>query len=125
MRPLLKRLIVCLLAVSFTSLQLTPAYAGLVGTQTLIDHAAAKIDRARLQDALQRAEVRKLLAGHGVSIEHARARIDALTDQEVSQLATHFNDEPAGGVIIEIVVAAAVVFVILELVGITDVLPQF
>lgn len=125
MRLLLKRLIVCLLAISFASMQLTPAYAGMVGTQMLIDHAAAKIDRDRLRGTLEREQVRNLLAKHGVTSEQAQERIDALTDQEVNQLAAHFSDEPAGGFIVETVLVAAVIVLILELVGITDIFPQF
>lgn len=125
MRLVIKRSIVYLLAVSFTSLQVAPAYAGMVGTQTLIDHAVGKIDRDRLKDALERDEVRKLLAKHGVTTEQAQERIDSLTDAQVSGLAAHFNDEPAGGFIVEAVVVAALVVLILELVGITDIFPQF
>ena len=121
----IKRLVTCLLTISLTFLQVAPAYAGMVGTQTLIDHAAAKIDRDRLKDSLERDEVRKLLANHGVTVEQAQERVDALTDQQVSQLAAHFDDEPAGGFVIEVVVIAALVVVILELVGITDIFPQF
>jgi hypothetical protein len=91
----------------------------------LIDHASTKIDRDRLKGALQRDEVRKLLTSHGVTTEQAKARIDALTHQEVSQLAGQFDNKPAGGLIIETVIAAALVVVILELIGITDIFPQF
>jgi hypothetical protein len=120
-----KKLIVPLLATSFTFLQVAPAYAGMVGTQSLIDHASTKIDRDRLKGALQRDEVRKLLTSHGVTTEQAKARIDALTHQEVSQLAGQFDNKPAGGLIIETVIAAALVVVILEVIGITDIFPQF
>lgn len=124
MRSHLRRFIICLLAVSFASLQIAPASAGLVGTQTLIDQVAQRIDRERLKDTLERGQVRKLLADHGVSMAQAEERIDALTDEEVSQLAAHFDEEPAGGVI-EIVIIAALIVVILELVGITDIFTQF
>lgn len=124
MRSHLTRPIAYLLAASFMFVQITPAYAGMVGTQTLIDQAQAHVDRDRLNSALEREEVRKLLAGHGVSPQQAQARINALTDAEASHLAAHFDKQPAGGVI-EIIIIAALVVVILELVGITDIFTQF
>ncbi len=124
MRSHLKKSVASLLAVSFMFLQVAPAYAGLIGTQTLVDRASAELDRDRLKSALQRDQVRDLLADHGVSIEQAEERIDALTDAEVSQLAADFDKLPAGG-IIEIIIIAALVVVILELVGITDIFTQF
>jgi hypothetical protein len=124
MRSRLKNSLICLLAVSFMSIQITPAYAGLVGTQTLIDQAQAEIDRDRLKNVLERDVVRTLLAGHGVSPAQAQERIDALTDAEVSQLAAHFDKQAAAGVI-EIIIIAALVVAILELVGVTDIFTQF
>ena len=60
----------------------------------------------------------------GVTLEQAQERIDALTDAEVRDLAAHFDDKAAGGVI-EVILLAALVVVILELVGVTDIFPQF
>lgn len=124
MRSHLNRSIGCLLAVSLVFVQLTPAYAGIVGTQSLIEQTQAQLNRDRLKTALERAEVQTLLARHGVSLSQAQERIDALTDAEVSELAAHFGDKAAGAVI-EIILIAALVVVILELVGVTDIFTQF
>jgi hypothetical protein len=124
MRSQLNRSMACLLAVSLAFVQLTPAYAGIVGTQSLIEQTQAEINRDHLTTALERAEVRTLLASHGVTLEQAQERIDALTDAEVRDLAAHFDDKAAGGVI-EVILLAALVVVILELVGVTDIFPQF
>jgi hypothetical protein len=124
MRAHLKKSIAYLLAVSFVSLQLTPVYAGMVGTQTLVNQASSEVNRDRLKIALKRAHVRELLASHGVTVTQAQERIDALTDQEVSQLAGDFDDK-AGGQVLEILIIAGLVVVILELVGITDIFAQF
>jgi hypothetical protein len=124
MRSQLKRSIACLLAVSFVFVQLTPTYAGMVGTQSLIEQTQAEINRDRLTAVLARAEVRTLLANHGVTLEQAQKRIDALTDSEVRDLAAHFDDKAAGGVI-EVILLGALVVAILELVGVTDIFTQF
>lgn len=124
MRLHLTKSVAYLLAASFLFMQVAPAYAGMIGTQTLVDQASVELDRDRLKNALERDQVRDLLADHGVSIEQAEERIDALTDAEVSQLAADFDELPAGG-IIEILIIAALVVVVLELVGITDIFTQF
>ncbi len=104
---------------------IAPASMGMIGRQIIIDQAAAEVDRNRLKSILECETARKLLASHGVTDEQAKERIDALTDQEVNQLATHFDEQPAGGVIIEAIVIAAIVVVIPELVGITDIFVAF
>ncbi len=124
MYPRLKRSIAYWLAISFALMQVTPAYAGMIDTQALVDEASAQFERDHLKSALEREEVRRQLAEHGVTVEQAQERIDALTDQEVSQLAAHFGDRPAGGVI-EFIIIAGLVVVILELVGVTDIFTQF
>jgi hypothetical protein len=129
MRSHLKKFIAYLLAVSFAFTQISPVYAGMIGTQTLIDQASVKIDRERLKDALERSEVRKLLADHGVTVEQAKVRIDALTNEEVRQLAADFDKLPAGAGVIELLfisgLVAALVVVILEGLGIIDVFTAF
>ncbi len=124
MRSQLNKLIACLLAASLAFVQLTPAYAGIVGTQSLIKQTQAEINRDRLTTALERAEVRALLVSHGVTVEQAQERIKALTDAEVRALAADFDEHAAGGVI-EIMILAALVVAILELVGVTDIFTQF
>jgi hypothetical protein len=124
MRSHLKNSIAYLLTLSFLFMQMAPAYAGMIDTQTLVDEAGAKVDRERLVNALERDQVRSLLARHGVTEVQMRARIDALTEEEISQLAAHFEDKPGGGVI-EVLIIAALVVVILELVGITDIFTRF
>jgi hypothetical protein len=122
---LITRLIAYWLAVSFLGLQIAPANAGMIGTQTMVNQAAEKADRNRLKSILERERARKLLTSHGVTVEQAKERIDALTDREVSRLAAHVDEQPAGGVIVEAIVIAALVVVILELVGTTDIFAGF
>ncbi|MBA2410091.1 MAG: PA2779 family protein [Gammaproteobacteria bacterium] len=126
MRSRLSRFLAYVLTSALMITPVMPAYADMVGTQALVNKATADWDRERLSNAVEREEVRVLLAEHGISPKEAKKRIDALTDREVRQLAqADFDKLPAGAGVIEVLVIAGLVVVILELVGITDIFTQF
>jgi hypothetical protein len=62
-----------------------------------------------------------------VNPEEAKARVDSLTDQEVAEIAARFDQLPAGGNGIGVIVGAAVliflVLLITDILGVTDVFP--
>ncbi|MGH8500885.1 MAG: PA2779 family protein [Gammaproteobacteria bacterium] len=126
MHSRLSKFIAYVLTLGLVAMPVMPAWAGMIGTQTLVDEASAEWDRDRLSRALARNEVRTLLAEHGISQREAQERIDALTDREVRQLAAaDFDRLPAGAGVLEVLVIAGLVVVILELVGVTDIFTQF
>src|SRR5438309_7192234 len=53
--------------------------------------------RELLGSLLDRADVRAALERHGVSADDAKARVDALSDDEVERLAARFDSFPAAG----------------------------
>lgn len=92
MRAILARLLIlCLLAAPFH------ARAGLVPTDEAAAGSDAQAARAMVAGVLQRGEVSSRLQSLGVSPEAAAARVAALTDAEVSRLATQIDQAPAGG----------------------------
>jgi hypothetical protein len=54
-------------------------------------------DRAKVKAMLERPEVVREMQKMGIPPEKAAARVDAMTDVEVSQLAGRLNALPAGG----------------------------
>lgn len=56
-------------------------------------------ERVRVQSMLERPEVAAELQKMGIPPDEARARVDAMTPQEVSQLAGRLDALPAGGAI--------------------------
>jgi hypothetical protein len=70
---------------------------------------------------MSRDEVRSLLKSNGLTVEEAQARVDSLTNKEVSQMADKFNELPAAGDAAVVVLVIALVVIILELAGITDI----
>lgn len=103
--------------------QTMPAYAGLIGTEQFMANQIADQDRQTLHNVLERDDARKLLEKHGVSTEQAQERIDAMTNEEVRIMAQKFNSLPTagdGGILLAVLVVI-LVFVILDLAGVTDI----
>jgi len=96
----LNRNIVRLLVASLCTLglPLPHAQAELVATDQVdtsrySEHSA----RERLNTLFDRADVRAALEKHGVSVDEARSRVDALSDEEVEMVAARFDSLPAAG----------------------------
>jgi Family of unknown function (DUF6627) len=88
-------LVVCLCALG---LPVPAAHAELVATDRIASPGLAQPSaRARLDAILDRADVRAELERHGVTADQAKARVDALSDDEVERLAARFDALPAGG----------------------------
>ena len=73
------------------ALAVPQAYAGMIG----IDDP----ERERVKAMLERPEVATELEKRGVAPAEARARVDAMTPQEVSQLAGRVDALQAGGAV--------------------------
>jgi hypothetical protein len=117
----LSKSIIYLLIISFIFVQISPAFAGIVGTDSYLSEQTAQQDRENLRALMSRDEVRSLLETNGLTVEEAQTRVDSLTDKEVSQMADKFNELPAAGDAAVVVLVIALVIVILELAGITDI----
>src|SRR3954462_8798803 len=71
------------------ALTVPQAHAGMIGTQDP--------ERERVKGMLERPELATQLEKMGVSPADARARVDAMTPEEVSQLAGRLDQLAAGG----------------------------
>lgn len=74
-----------------------PAAAGLIGTEQAVADSPAGSERERVNALVARPEVARQLQALGLPPENAKARVDAMTDQEVHALATRLDQLPAGG----------------------------
>ena len=121
----LKRVIAMLLVASVASTGfLQTAQATLIGTEQVARAASgASDDRARIDEALARADIRDQLQALGVDPRHAADRIAALTDEEVARLAEALDSAPAGGSLIGAVVFVFVLLLITDILGLTKVFP--
>jgi hypothetical protein len=99
------------------------ASAQMVGTETVVEHAAAEQSRAKILSLVKRDEVRAQLEARGVSIEQAQARVAALTDEEAMQVAAQIDQLPAGGDILGTAVFVFIILLVTDILGYTKIFP--
>jgi hypothetical protein len=97
------------------------AHAGVISTEQYLTARDREATRSRISAVLARDEVRRQLEQYGVDPAAADARVAALTDQELEQLAGELENMPAGGSLLAVVGITFIVLLILELVGVIDI----
>ena len=117
----LSKSFIYLLIISFLFVQVSPAFAGIVGTDSFLSEQSIQQDRENLRNLMSRDEVRSMLEMNGLTVDQAQERVDSLTDMEVKQLAKKFEELPAAGDAAVVILIIALVVLVLELAGITDI----
>jgi len=105
------------------SLHAPIAQAALVRTEVITAAAQAQQNREQLNTMLTRQEVRDALLARGVDPADIQARIAALTDEEIQQLAANVDEMPAGGSALGVVALVFLVLVLLDVTCLTDIFP--
>ncbi len=119
-----RSLVAASLVVSIAGMTLPlPAQAGMLATEQAVDSAA----RARVGALLEREDLQAKLAAYGVKASDVKARVAAMSDDEVAQLDSRIASTPAGGDAAGALIGAAVlVFIVLlitDILGYTHVFP--
>ncbi len=119
-----KRFIATLLVAttSLTSLPLT-AQAGIVPTDEVLPQSAAAVHRERVSSFLARDDVRQALQAQGVSPQAAAERVQAMSDNEIEQLAGRIDQAPAGGDVLGVLFTVFIVLLVTDIMGLTKVFP--
>ncbi|HET9404620.1 MAG TPA: PA2779 family protein [Burkholderiales bacterium] len=115
-RCIARLLIVCTLGMGMP----VSSMAGIVAT----DRVHAGVERDQVVNFLERADVRARMQGLGVDPDAARARVDAMSDDEVAALASRIDEMPAGGH--DVLSALVLIFIILlitDILGLTKIFP--
>jgi hypothetical protein len=101
------------------------AHAGIVTTDQAAHQQAVAVDRDQLLAALDRQDVRDQLEALGVSPQEAAKRINALSDQQLAEVADHVDHMPAGqgfiGFVIGVALITLIVLVVTDALDVTDV----
>jgi len=119
MNMLVKKFIQCLLIVTAAMAVSLPSQAAMVGTAQLqagelaIDFASINVKRDWI--------TQQLVIG-GVDNAAAKLRVAALTDAQIVKIHQRIDEEPAGG---NILVIIFLILVITELMGVTDIVPNW
>lgn len=103
------------------------ARASMISTERLLEASEIERERARIRQFLTREDVEAKMISLGVDPAEARSRVNALSDQEVRQVAAKIDTLPAGqgdaGTIVAVILIAFLVLVITDLAGATNVFP--
>ena len=107
-----------LLAFSLLALMSPSAQAGMVGTQQLIDPAAASISLSS-----ERETIRQQLVELGVEPVAAAQRAASLSDAQIAEIDQRLAEMPAGADVGSVILTVFIVFVITDVIGATDIFP--
>jgi hypothetical protein len=114
---------VMIVSMSSMSIWMPSAQATMVSSEQVIASQTVQHDRERLRALFERADVREQLLARGVDANAAKARVDALTDNEVAGIAGKLDSLPAGGEIIGTIVFIFLVLLVTDILGFTKVFP--
>ena len=107
------------MAVSFQA----PAVADIVSTEQILVETKVGAQKAELGALLERSDVRQQLTGMGVDVADAQQRIDNMTDTELAAFYEKMDILPAGEGALEAVIAILLIFILLDIAGVTDIFP--
>ncbi len=119
--------LVIAVAMLVVSLPLGKAQAALVSTEQLLAAGHGAAERARVLGFLERADVREQIVALGVDPDEAAARVQALSDAQVQEIAGQLDQLPAGqsavGIVIGAILLVFLILLLTDLLGLTNVFP--
>jgi hypothetical protein len=119
-----KRFITVLLIASTTMMGLPlSAHAAIVPSEVTLSADRAHFNRAYVNTFLARADVRSAMQERGVDSADALARVQAMSDAEVAQLAGRIDQAPAGGDVLGLVFTVFIILLVTDILGLTKVFP--
>lgn len=110
------------------SMPFNMANAAMVGTETIVQNEVQELsDRDRVQGFLDRQDVQEAIKAQGIDPSEAQARVNSLSNEEVTRIAGQLDHLPAGGSLLTDVLGVALVIAIVlfitDILGLTDVYP--
>ncbi len=124
---LARRFIASTLMVSCTLMGLPmSAQAAIVPTDALVttqEAQFAEANRARVNTFFARDDVQLAMVQQGVEEGAAAARVNAMSDAEIAQLAGKIDTAPAGGEVIGVLFTVFIVLLVTDVLGLTKVFP--
>ena len=97
------------------------SYAGIIGTQTLIENQQTNDSQARVEEFIARENVQEQIIALGADPAEVQERIAALTAGELRLLEQEINNMPAGSGVLVVIGIVFVVLIILELTGVINI----
>lgn len=119
-----KRSVASLTIVAITAMGLPmTAQSAIVPTDEALTVQVGLSNRDHVNSFLNRADVRQAMERQGVAGDSVVARVQAMTDAEVAQLAGRIDQAPAGGDILGVLFTIFIVLLVTDIMGLTKVFP--
>lgn len=99
------------------------AQAALVSTEQALATPAGDAGRERVSAFFAREDVQTSLRAQGVSAADAMARVRALSDAEVAELADRVDQAPAGAGVVGVLFSVFLILLVTDIMGLTKVFP--
>jgi hypothetical protein len=121
-----KTCILAMASVFFTVSIQTPVSAAMVDNHQLAIQAELQSQRDQVRAFLARDDVRDAMLGYGIAARDIDTRIDNMSEAELLQIHDRLAELPAGGDggVLEAVLIVILIFIMLDLLGATDVFPR-
>jgi len=120
-----KKLVTMLTIGSILSMGMQSAtFADVVTTEQLAESSALESKRSQVSAFMARSDVKQQLLGLGVSDQNIDQRINSLTDGEILQMHDQIENLPAGEGFLSGVLLIIVIFLLLDMAGVTDIFPR-
>jgi hypothetical protein len=119
------RVLATLLSISlFCSVPLATVQAGMLDTAQLAQQHQSQQQRQDIQSLLAREDVANYLQSQGVDPADIVGRINSLSDAEIARMHQQLNELPAGGNVLGAILLIIVIFMLLDMGGVTDIFPR-
>ena len=99
-----------------------PVQADIIGTEDLLAQQSRAEMVATVEGFIADEQVAAQLEAWGVPADMVAARIAAMSDTELQQLANRMQEAPAGGNVLPVLGAVFAILLVLELLGITNII---
>ena len=99
-----------------------PVQADIIGTEDMLAQQNRADLLATVEDFIVDEQVAAQLEAWGVPADMVAARVAAMSDTELRQLANRMEEAPAGGNALPILGAVFAILLVLELLGITNII---
>lgn len=119
----IQKCISMLLTIALMSISINSSYAAMISNDIVINHVQHNNAKAELLQTINRSDIKQQLLSMGVKPEDIESRINLMTREEIAQLNHQFDELPAGGDILGIILIIFIVFVITDVIGATDIFP--
>lgn len=119
----IQRYIAIFLSVTLVSLSFTNVQAAMISNDLVINQTLHGSAKAELIQTINRSDVKQRLLNMGVTPADIENRIKLMTHEEIAQLNQQFDELPAGGDVLGVILVIFIVFVITDVIGATDIFP--